>query len=96
MLKSILILQLKTNNFNSTLHFQQLRRLAILRPARHSFVTGIDTTYRWQCISTAYAMTAMAVATNAGHVIELTDGAHYGTRVVLLHRLPRRGHQGLD
>ena len=41
-------------------------------------------------------MAAMAVVANAGHVIELADGTHYGTRVVLLHRLSSGSHQRLD
>ena len=38
-------------------------------------------------------MAAMAVVTNAGHVIELADGTHYGARIVLLHRLSSSSHQ---
>ena len=38
----------------------------------------------------------MGVVSGAGHVIELADGTHHGARVLLLHRLPSRGHQRLD
>ena len=41
-------------------------------------------------------MAAMAVVANAGHVIELADGTHHGTRVVLVHRLSSSSHQRLD
>ena len=40
-------------------------------------------------------MAAMAVVANAGHVIELADGTHHGTRVVLLHHLSSSSHQRL-
>ena len=38
----------------------------------------------------------MGVVTGAGHVVELADASHYSARVLLLHRLPSRGHQRLD
>ena len=56
----------------------------------------MDATPRRERGSTAYAMATMAVVANAGHVIELADGTHYGTRVVLLHRLSSGSHQRLD
>ena len=56
----------------------------------------IDATPRREHVSTAYAMSVMAVVANAGHVIELADGTHHGTRVVLLHRLSSSSHQRLD
>ena len=42
------------------------------------------------------AVTAVGVVSGAGHVIELTGGAHHCARVLLLHRLSSRGHQRLD
>ena len=56
----------------------------------------INATPQQQRVSTAYAMATMSVVANAGHVIELADGTHYGTRVVLLHRLSSGSHQRLD
>ena len=47
----------------------------------------INATPKRRRVSTAYAMTAMAVVANADHVIELADDTHHGARVVLLHRL---------
>ncbi|WP_170951472.1 hypothetical protein [Synechococcus sp. N19] len=49
-----------------------------------------------QCISTAYAEAAVGVVSGAGHVVELADAGHHGAWVLLLHRLPSRGHQRLD
>ena len=39
---------------------------------------------------------SVGVVSGAGHVIELANGADHGARVLLLHRLPSRGHQRLD
>ena len=46
--------------------------------------------------STSSATRAVAVVASARHVIELTNGANHSSRIVLLHRLPSRGHQHLD
>ena len=39
------------------------------------------------------AVTAVAVVSGAGHVIELADAGHHSAGVLLLHCLPSRGHQ---
>ena len=38
----------------------------------------------------------VGVVSGTCHVIELANGADNGARVLLLHRLSSRGHQGLD
>ena len=46
--------------------------------------------------STSNPARAAAVIPSAGHVIELANGAHHCAWILLLHRLPSRGHQRLD
>ena len=73
---------------------------AMEKPANHSGDVALDLMVLAQVAasapSTSYPARAVAVVASARHVIELTNGANHSSRIVLLHRLPSRGHQHLD
>ena len=73
---------------------------AMEKPANHSGDVALERIALAKVTAvkplTSYATRAVAVVASARHVIELTNGANHSSRIVLLHRLPSRGHQHLD